>query len=294
MASGQLRDSSQRIYESKWSKFAIWCTRRDLDAEQAPVSRVCDFFLFLLEHERLSPSSIEGYRSAINSVWGASGRSLGHSFHVTRLLKSFRVDRPRSAVSFPRWDLNLVLRVLTPPPVPPGRRVSPLLHFSNKVVFLLLYWRWQVAAATSTPSTLIALRSRPRPRYWSLPPRYLLKIRNTAEGEARYAPIVVRFLRSVTSHPKELALCPVAALRTYDAYARRKSPQRSRFFVSLRDDGHPVSKATISAWVVKLLRRAYSEATDADTRLAATSVHEIRALATSLAVQAIHSLFRTS
>ena len=51
-----------------------------------------------------------------------------------------------------------------------------------------------------------------------------------------------------------------------------------------------VSKATISAWVVKLLRRAYSEATDLDARLPAMSEHEIRVLAASLAVQAMLAL----
>ena len=250
MATGQLQDSSKCICESKWSKFAIWCARQDLDPEQAPVSRVCYFFLFLFEHERLSPPSIEGYWSAINSVCGASGHSLGDSFHVTRLFKSFRVDRPHSAISFLRWDLNLVLRVLTCRPFHPADGSRPFC-ISAKMVFLLL-----LASAcccgdihaidpncvTFTSSATILEPS----------PRYLLKICNTAEGEARYAPIVIRSFRSVTSDPTEPALCPVAALRAYDAYARRKSPQRSQFFVSLWDDGHPASKATISAWVVKL------------------------------------------
>ena len=63
-------------------------------------------------------------------------------------------------------------------------------------------------------------------------PQYLLKIRNTVEGEAHYAPIVIRSLRLVMSDPTELALCPVAALKAYNAYARHESPQHSRFPIS--------------------------------------------------------------
>ena len=51
-----------------------------------------------------------------------------------------------------------------------------------------------------------------------------------------------------------------------------------------------MSKATISTWVVKLLRRAYSEATFLDTQLALMSIHKIGPLATSLAIQAMFAL----
>ena len=72
---GQFQDLTQLIYESKWLKFALWCAWQDLDPEQATVSQICKFFL-LFEHEQLSPSFIDGYRSTINSVWGAAGQVL--------------------------------------------------------------------------------------------------------------------------------------------------------------------------------------------------------------------------
>ena len=252
------------------------------------MSEACDFFLFLFEHERLSPSSIEGYRSATHSVWGASGRSLADSFHATQLLRSFRAERPRSAVVFPRWDLNLVLRVLTRPPFHPADRDRPFFILAKTAFLLLLASarrRGDIHAIDPNRVTFTASTAILEPC-----PRYLPKVRSTAEGEARYAPIVIRALRSSTAGPEELALCPVAALRAYDAYARSKVPNRSQFFILTGYDGHPVSKATFSAWVVKLLRRAYLEATDQDARLASTSVHEIRALAASLAVQSTFAL----
>ena len=98
-------------------------------------------------------------------------------------------------------------------------------------------------------------------------PGYLPKIRATAERETRYAPIIIRSLTALTDDPGELSLCPVAALQDYHAWAERKSPNRTQFFLSFHQDGHLVAKATISAWVVKLLRLAYSHASEEDARL---------------------------
>ncbi len=215
------------------------------------MSRACDFLLHLFEHENLAPSSIEGYRSAINSVWKASGRSMTDSFHTTQLLRSFRADRPRSTVVFPKWDLNLVLRVLSRPPFHPVGRADPFCR-SAKTAFLLLLAsarrRGDIHAIDPKRVTFTSSSAILEPS-----PRYLPKIRSTAEGEARYAPIVIRALSSITRDPSELSLCPVISLRAYDEYATKKSPDREQFFVSLRSDGRPVSKTTISAWIVKLL-----------------------------------------
>ncbi len=222
VATGQLRTSTQLIYESKWAKFALWCQQRDIDPEQAPVSSACDFLLHLFEHENLAPSSIDGYRSAINSVWHTAGRSLTESYHVTQLLRSFRADRPRSTVVFPKWDLNLVLRVLSRPPFHPVEEASPFCR-SAKTAFLLLLAsarrRGDIHAIDPKRVTFTSSAAILEPS-----PRYLPKIRAAAEGEARYAPIVIKALTTITQDPSELSLCPVLALRAYDAYATRKSP----------------------------------------------------------------------
>ena len=288
VATGQLRTSTQLICESKWGKFAVWCDRRGFDPLTIPVARVCDYLLSLFRDEKLAPVTIEGYRSAINSVWNVRGRSLAGSFHVEQLLKSFRAERPRSLRKFPRWDLNLVLRTLSRPPYHPVDLANPIFH-SSKTVFLLLLAsarrRGDIHAIDPNRVTFTRTGVVLEPT-----PRYLPKVLATAEGEARYAPIVVKSLSSLTNDPDELSLCPVRALRSYDAYARRRKPNRERFFISTRSGGNPVVKSTISSWVVRLLRRAYENATEGDAALAATSTHEIRALAASLAMQATFSL----
>jgi len=120
-------------------------------------------------------------------------------------------------------------------------------------------------------------------------PGYLPKVLTTAEGEARYAPIVIRSLDSLTIDPDELALCPVQALKAYDAYARIRAPIRKRFFIAIRG-AHPVVRATLSSWIVKLLRRAYEHASSQDITLSSDNTHEIRALAASLAVQSTYAI----
>lgn len=102
--------------------------------------------------------------------------------------------------------------------------------------------------------------------------------------------MTVRSLSAVTRDPDELTLCPVRALKAYDKVASRRLPNRKQFFISTRADRRLVSKNTLSAWVVKLIRAAYANATSEECRLYSTSVHEIRAIASSLALQATYSL----
>ena len=64
-------------------------------------------------NEGKAHSTIAGYRSAINSVWRTVGRPETDSVEVSRLLDSFKTDRSRSLVKAPRWDLSLVLSILT-------------------------------------------------------------------------------------------------------------------------------------------------------------------------------------
>jgi hypothetical protein len=102
--------------------------------------------------------------------------------------------------------------------------------------------------------------------------------------------MVVRSLSAITSDEAELTLCPVRALKVYDKVTSLKVPNRPQFFISTRADRRPVTKNTISAWVVKLIRSAYASASDEDCRLSLSSVHEVRAIASSLAFQATYAL----
>ena len=122
-------------------------------------------------------------------------------------------------------------------------------------------------------------------------PGYLPKIVKAAEGQKQFRPMVVRNLSNISVEPEELLLCPVSTLMTYHRWAKRKCPNRSRFFISnRRANPKPVAKATLSSWVKKLIRRAYENASDQDLALSQVSTHEVRAISTSLAQQATFAL----
>jgi hypothetical protein len=189
---------------------------------------------------------------------------------------------------FPQWDLALVLRVLTKPPYEPLANASPL-HLTRKTVFLLLL------ASSRRVGDIHAIDPRRIVKQKSsvilVPvPGYLPKVASTAEGNSRYSPIVIRSLDSLASDEADLSLCPVRALAAYQDFAKKRAPNRSRFWMNLKSQDRHVQKQTLSAWVVGLIRHAYHSASEEDCRLSAAKTHEVRALAASLRFQATFSL----
>lgn len=279
--------STETQYNSRWSTFSFWCDDRKISPCLASAAELADFLLDIFSQGK-SYSTLTNYRTAINSVWKALGRYEGDSYCISQLMKSFRVDRPRSLVVLPKWDLALVLRVLSRTPYEPLHSIA-FKNLSSKTVFLLLL-------ATARRKGDVHAIDPKRITYSGhnvilhTLPKYIPKVRANAEGEARYAPMVVRGLASFASDAADLTLCPVRALKAYDSLAKRMVPDRPQFFISNKGDRNPVTKNTISAWVVKLLRSTYAAASDEECRLHSTSVHEVRAIASSLAFQATFSL----
>ncbi len=126
VATGQLRTSTQLIYESKWAKFALWCQQRELDPEQAPVSSACNFLLHLFEQEGLAPRFHRWLSLGDKLGLECLGCSLTDSYHVNQPLRSFRANRPRSAVKSqphsPRPNAS---------PLPSTGRSKPILPLSK-------------------------------------------------------------------------------------------------------------------------------------------------------------------
>jgi hypothetical protein len=249
---------------------------------------VADFLLYLFNEKKLGPSAIEGYRTAINSMWRLTGRTLEDHFAITSLLKTFRAERPRTVHTFPKWDLALVLRVLSKAPFEPLSDAAPL-QLTRKTLFLLL-----LASARRVgdihaidPHRVIIQK---KAVILQPVPGYLPKISSTAEGNKRYVPIVIRKLSSFASDAADLTLCPVRALLLYQEFAKKRLPNRDRFWCTLKSHGRPVKKQTLSGWIVGLIRQAYYQASEEDCRLSAATTHEVRALAASLCFQATFSL----
>ncbi len=288
LAKGHQRGSTLKLYQSKWQIFSLWCEGRRTDPLKATVSQVADFLLHMFEEENRGPSALQGFRSAINSVWAYQGRSLNNSYEITCLLKSFSVERPRTINKFPKWDLALILRTLNQAPYEPLSTASPL-HLTRKAVFLLLL---ASAHRVSDINALDPQRTvvRPDAMILQLIPGFLPKAATAAEGAPRYSPIVIRRLKNYATDPENLTLCPVRALLAYERYASNLKEDCDHYFLSLTAPYQPVKKATISGWAVQLIKDSYTNATESDLRLSSVNAHEVRAIATSLAFQATHSL----
>ena len=66
--SGVLRESSSRLYQSRWKIFCGWCRGRSVAPVNASVPVVVDFLIHLRQDKGLSVAAVKGYCSALNSV----------------------------------------------------------------------------------------------------------------------------------------------------------------------------------------------------------------------------------
>ena len=83
----------------------------------------------------LTPSTLSAQWSAIRALQNRADFST-ISFLVTRLLRSFRQQKPIPPVIVPSWDLSLVLKGLQEPPFEPLSEAD-LLWLSAKTAFLV-------------------------------------------------------------------------------------------------------------------------------------------------------------
>ena len=87
--SGVLRESSSRLYQSRWKIFCGWCRGRSVASVNASVPVVVDFLIHLRQDKGLSISAVKGYCSALNSVLALKGLDLAASREIATLLRSF-------------------------------------------------------------------------------------------------------------------------------------------------------------------------------------------------------------
>ena len=108
-----VRDSTNIVYDAKWTIFCNWCSEKEVDHFQISVQQLADFLIFLFEEKRLSPSTIKGYRSAISrTIHLSEGPDLGSDEFISLLVKNFSLEHPRQRVLIPSSNLSLVLSAL--------------------------------------------------------------------------------------------------------------------------------------------------------------------------------------
>ena len=248
------------------------------------------FFMFLFNVKQLNPRTIKGYRSAISSTISSCGSrtEFAHSAELASLIRSFQLERPPRRKVAPQWNLSLVLQALLKPPFEPIARCD-LKSLTLKTIFLV--------ALTSgrRRSELDALcfdsyhfRQNQDQSMITLYPA-LDFIAKSQALDAVADPIKLKAFTSVGSADTDRRLCPVRALLQYRKTTATPECRkgRSKLFISYKPSmATEIKKATISAWIVKLIRLAYSTEGE-DPRaleLHKISAHEVRALSPSCSI----------
>lgn len=288
------KNSSGEVYNGKWRVFSDWCKGRGADPCQASVVMVADFLLFLHEVKKLAVSTIEGYRTALNSVFKAvQGVDLGKEALLSDLISNFERDTNSIKEPLCPWNLALVLQVLSSAPFEP-LGLAPLNLVTFKTVFLVTLAsgkrRSEIHAILKDS---VSFQERGNLVLLGVDPKFLAKTQ-TIDG-VMLSPIVIKSLASFLSKDMEedRRLCPVRALKFYLDRTKDLRWDKKKLFVSFKKGFKgDIAKGTISGWIKKTVLKAYEIAGKKEEllRLHRVKAHDVRALAASWACARMASM----
>ena len=253
---GVLRESSSRLYQSRWRIFCGWCRGRGVASVNATVPVVVDFLIHLRQDKGLSVSAVKGYCSALNSVLALKGRDLAASREITMVLCSFSRSVNPVELRPPAWDISLVLQSLTGAPYEPLRTCEE--HFlAQKTLFLL------ALASAKRIGELHALSYRvSHTRNWgevsfSFVTGFVAKTQDPSSLAPRFEGFSVQALPNARNNRNGRFLCPVRAVRVYLDRTAPHRPRCERFFVTAGRSKKEIAKTTVSFWLRKTISRTY-------------------------------------
>ena len=254
--SGVLRESSSRLYQSRWKIFCGWCRGRSVAPVNASVPVVVDFLIHLRQDKGLSVSAVKGYCSALNSVLTLKGRDLAASRKITTLLRSFARSVNPVELRPPAWDVSLVLQSLTGAPYEPLRTCEER-FLAQKTLFLL------ALASAKCIGELHALSYRvSHTRDWgevsfAFVTGFVAKTQDPSSLAPRFEGFSVPALTNARKNRNGRLLCPVGAVKVYLDRTAPHRPRCERLFVTAGRSKKEISKTTVSFLLRKTISRAY-------------------------------------
>lgn len=241
--------------------------------------------IFLFNEKKFSISTIKGYRSALAQVYHHRGLDLSNNADISSLVKAMEIERPVVRSQIPKWDLSLVLRHLTRSPYEP-MRIADQKFLTRKTAFLLLLATAKRVSEIHALTYLVDHTEGWKTITLHFDPSFVAKTQKPSDPSTQLTTVTIPALApSVEEGLPDRSLCPVRALRYYLDRTAASRPGRRRLFIPNQlGRTKDISKATLSHWVQEVIREAYSEATNEDARLSLkkASVHELRAMSTSL------------
>ena len=254
--SGVLRESSSRLYQSRWKIFCGWCRGRSVAPVNASVPVVVDFLIHLRQDKGLSVSAVKGYCSALNSVLALKGLDLAASREITTLLRSFARSVNPVELRPPAWDVSLVLQSLTGAPYEPLRTCEER-FLAQKTLFLL------ALASAKRIDELHALSYRvSHTRDWgevsfAFVTGFVAKTQDPSSLAPRFEGFTVPALPNARKNRNGRLLCPVRAVKVYLDRTASHRPRCERLFVTAGRSKKEIAKTTVSFWLQKTISRAY-------------------------------------
>ena len=110
-----LRESSQQVYVSHWSRFVVFCRRKRWHMFRVRSHHFSTYMMHLFR-DGLLPSTIISHRTSVASVLRHWVYDPAADPHIKLLVRAFRLERPVQCRIMPKWDLHLVLLSLLRPP----------------------------------------------------------------------------------------------------------------------------------------------------------------------------------
>ena len=115
MMSRCLRESSQQVYESHWSRFVAFCRTKRWHVFRVRSHHFSTYTMHLFR-DGLLPSTIISHRTSVASVLRHWVYDPAADPHIKLLVRAFWLERPVQRRIMPKWDLHLVLLSLLSPP----------------------------------------------------------------------------------------------------------------------------------------------------------------------------------
>jgi hypothetical protein len=278
--SGSTRQSTNKVYQSKWQYFTTWCSGRKIHPLKATIPLIADFLIHLRDEKKFTVPTIRGYRSAIALALKTVNTDVTSSAELTALLRAMAGEIPPRQLAPPKWNLTLVLETLITAPYEPLEEAS-LKFLTHKCVFLL------ALASAKRVSELQALSGNiAHKEDWSMVSfdfarDFLAKTEVPSSTRNFIRSFQIPALEKYSAEHNDQLLCPVRALRIYYRRTADRRTEHSRLLIPVLGRREAVSRNTVSAWITSVIRRAYMHQHRDLQTLHRITAHEVRAIATS-------------
>ena len=102
LAAAPRRPSTNRMYDDKWLCFTYWAAREGFDPLNPTAAQIAAFLYSFFDTHGLSPQTIKGYRTCLESVLVRTGKS--------KVVQDKTIsDMISYPPVLPQWDLGIVL-----------------------------------------------------------------------------------------------------------------------------------------------------------------------------------------